>query len=129
MPRDPVCCQRTRTCCVDRQGRDALRTPEAAMTRPSKPRLCIGVPVYNGERYLEPAIGSLLAQTFSDFRLIISDNASTDGTEEICRALARRDRRIEYHRSTRNRGPAWNFNRVVELADAEYFKWAAYDDL
>lgn len=93
------------------------------------PRLCIGLPVYNGEAYLAPALDSLLGQTFSDFRLIVSDNASSDGTEAICRSYARRDARIEYHRAASNHGLTWNFNRVVELADGEYFKWAAYDDL
>ena len=92
-------------------------------------RLCIGLPVYNGENYVAQAIESILAQTFADFRLIISDNASTDATEEICRSYSRRDRRIEYHRETQNRGAAWNFNRLVALADTEYFKWAAHDDL
>jgi glycosyltransferase involved in cell wall biosynthesis len=92
-------------------------------------RLCIGLPVYNGERYLAQAIESLLGQTFTDLRLIISDNASTDGTEAICRAFSERDRRVSYHRSPVNRGAAWNFNRVVALADAEYFKWAPHDDV
>jgi glycosyltransferase involved in cell wall biosynthesis len=102
--------------------------PEEAMTQPQKPRVCIGVPVYNGENYLAQAIESLLAQTFTHFRIIISDNASTDGTEEICRSYMRRDRRVAYHRNPVNRGAAWNFNRVVDLADAEYFAWAAHDD-
>lgn len=92
-------------------------------------RLSIGLPVYNGERYLAQAIQSLLDQTFADFTLILSDNGSTDGTEEICRAYARRDGRIRYHRWPQNRGAAWNFNRVFELAESPYFKWAAHDDL
>ena len=98
------------------------------MARP-QPLLSIGLPVYNGQNYLAPALESLLGQTFSDFRLIISDNASTDSTEEICRGFAARDARIAYHRSPENRGLAWNFNRVVALADSELFKWAAHDDL
>ena len=95
----------------------------------TKPRLRIGLPVYNGERFLAQAIESLLGQTFSDFHLVIADNASTDRTEEICRSYVQRDRRISYQRSAVNRGAAWNFNCVARLADAEYFKWAAYDDL
>ncbi len=91
--------------------------------------LSIGLPVYNGEVYLEAALVSLLGQTFGDFELIISDNASTDSTEEICRSYAANDSRIQYFRAERNRGAAWNFNRVVKLAGGEYFKWAAYDDL
>lgn len=92
------------------------------------PRVTIGLPVYNGDQFLAEAIDTLLAQTFSDFELIISDNASTDGTEAICRDRAARDPRIRYFRSDTNRGAMWNFNRVVELARGEYFKWAAHDD-
>ena len=93
------------------------------------PRVSVGLPVYNGERFLEFAIGSLLGQTCGDFELIISDNASTDGTEAICRRYASLDSRVRYYRSERNRGAAWNHNRVVELARAPYFKWAAHDDI
>jgi glycosyltransferase involved in cell wall biosynthesis len=93
------------------------------------PRLTIGLPVYNGEEFLARALDSLLAQTFTDFRLVISDNASTDGTADICRDYAQRDARIVIHRAAENGGVAWNFNRVVHLADTEYFKWATHDDL
>jgi len=93
------------------------------------PRVSIGVPVYNGERHLPAALDSLLAQTCREFELIISDNASTDGTSEICRAYAARDARIRYHRIEQNRGSAWNFNRVVELSMAPCFTWAAHDDV
>jgi glycosyltransferase involved in cell wall biosynthesis len=93
------------------------------------PRVTIGLPVYNGDAFLAAAIDSLLAQTYRDFELIISDNASTDGTEAICRDRAARDGRICYYRSDTNRGAMWNFNRVVELARGEYFKWAAHDDV
>lgn len=92
-------------------------------------RLSIGLPVYNGEKFIREAIDSLLAQTFQDFELIISDNASTDKTEEICREYAAQDERIRYYRNDTNIGCAGNFNRVFELATGEYFKWAAYDDL
>lgn len=85
--------------------------------------------MYNGENYLKDALDSLLAQTFEDFELIISDNGSTDGTAEIGRAYAAGEPRIRYYRNERNLGAAWNFNRVVELADGEYFKWAAHDDI
>jgi len=97
-------------------------------TSPAVPRVTIGLPVYNGDAFLAAAIDSLLAQTYRDFELIISDNASTDGTEAICRDRAARDPRIRYHRSATNRGAMWNFNVVVELARGEYFKWAAHDD-
>ncbi|MDZ8107397.1 MAG: glycosyltransferase family 2 protein [Nostoc sp. DedQUE12a] len=95
----------------------------------NQPRLSVGLPVYNGEKFLQEALDSLLAQTFEDFELIISDNASTDKTEEICRAYANQDKRIRYYRNQHNIGCACNFNRVFELASGEYFKWAAYDDL
>ena len=92
------------------------------------PSISIGMPVYNGERYIRQALESLLAQDFEDFELIISDNASTDGTQEICREYALRDSRIRYYRNQTNMGMVWNFNRVFELATAEYFMWAAHDD-
>ncbi|HXS09474.1 MAG TPA: glycosyltransferase family 2 protein [Candidatus Krumholzibacteria bacterium] len=88
----------------------------------------MGLPVYNGERFLGRAIDTLLAQTYRDFELIIVDNASSDGTEDICRAYAQRDRRIHYWRNGRNLGAMGNFRRVFELARGELFKWAAHDD-
>jgi glycosyltransferase involved in cell wall biosynthesis len=94
-----------------------------------KPRVSIGMPVYNGERYLLETLDSLLAQTFKDFELIISDNGSTDRTEQICRSYAARDGRIRYYRGETNRGAAWNHNRVFALSSGEYFKWQAHDDL
>lgn len=92
-------------------------------------RVSIGLPVYNGERFISEALESLLAQTFEDFEIIISDNASVDGTEGICRDFAARDARVKYHRKTTNEGAACNFNRTFELATGEYFKWAAHDDI
>lgn len=94
-----------------------------------RPRVSIGVPVYNGADYLAETLDSLLSQTFSDFELIISDNASTDSTESICRAYAVKDSRIRYFRNRANLGAAANYNRVFELSSGEYFKWAAHDDL
>jgi len=94
-----------------------------------RPRISIGLPVYNGERYLQRAIDSVLAQTLPDFELIISDNASTDRTAEICRECASRDRRIRYVRHPINVGVTKNFNGVVAHATAPYFKWLSADDL
>ena len=102
---------------------------EAVNRVQSVPKVSIGLPVYNGENYLEEALDSILAQTFTDFELIISDNASTDRTEEICRAYVARDDRVQYLRNATNRGAAWNYNRLVDVAQGEYFKWAAHDDL
>ena len=84
--------------------------------------------MFNGEAYLQEAIDSILSQTFTDFELIISDNASDDGTAEICRSYAGKDSRVRYYRSDRNLGGAWNYNRVFALASGQYFKWAAHDD-
>jgi glycosyltransferase involved in cell wall biosynthesis len=92
-------------------------------------RLTIGMPVYNGDDYLAQAIESILGQTLGDFELIISDNASTDGTEEICRGYAQKDERVRYHRNQKNLGAARNYNYVVETARGPLFKWAAHDDL
>jgi len=93
------------------------------------PRVSIGLPVYNGDGYLEEAITSILSQSFDDLELIISDNASTDRTEEICRRFAAQDERVHYHRLEQNEGAAPNYNKVFELARGEFFKWAAHDDL
>lgn len=93
------------------------------------PRVSIGLPVYNGERFLREALDSLVTQTFEDFELVISDNGSSDGTQEICRAYEAKDRRIRYYRQDQNRGGAWNHNRVFALSKGEYFKWASHDDL
>jgi glycosyltransferase involved in cell wall biosynthesis len=94
-----------------------------------KPRVGIGLPVFNAENYLEQALNSILAQTFPDFDLIISDNASTDRTYEICQTYFAQDNRIRYFRNEKNLGAAPNFNRVFQLSAHEYFKWAPYDDL
>src|SRR5262245_4895997 len=92
-------------------------------------RLSIGLPVYNGERFLPSALDSLLTQTFSDFELIICDNASADRTPQICETYRQRDHRVRYVRNERNLGAIANFNRVFELSAAPLFKWAAHDDL
>jgi len=94
-----------------------------------KPRVSIGLPVYNGENFLKEALDSILNQTFEDFELIISDNASTDRTEEICREYLAKDSRIRYYRNSQNLGAAGNYNRVFDLSRGEYFKWAAHDDV
>lgn len=99
------------------------------MVRESRPRVSIGLPVYNGEKFLNATIDSLLAQTFPDFEIVISDNASTDRTEEICRAYATADPRVRYVRVDVNRGAGWNYNHVFDLARGDYFKWQAHDDL
>ena len=92
-------------------------------------KIAIGLPVFNGEAYLPQALDSILSQTYADFDLIISDNASGDGTEGICRDYARRDSRIHYRRQAINVGAAANYNFVFQQCDSQYFKWAAHDDV
>jgi glycosyltransferase involved in cell wall biosynthesis len=92
------------------------------------PCVSVCLPVYNGERHIREAIRSILKQTFEDFELIISDNASTDGTQEICREVTARDDRLRYFRADANRGLAWNFNRAFELATGRYLVWMCHDD-
>jgi glycosyltransferase involved in cell wall biosynthesis len=93
------------------------------------PRLSIGLPVYNGEKYLAESLDALLGQTYEDFELIISDNASTDGTADICRRYGKQDSRVRYICQQRNIGCAPNHNYLVNEARGELFKWASHDDL
>jgi glycosyltransferase involved in cell wall biosynthesis len=96
------------------------------------PKVIIGLPVYNGENYLQQALDSILAQTYDNLQVVIGDNASSDRTEEIIRAYAAKDARVLYYRHDRNIGAAPNYNfvfhKAVELG-AIYFKWAAHDDV
>jgi hypothetical protein len=94
-----------------------------------QPRLSIGMPVYNGERFLDETLESILAQSFDDFELLISDDGSTDGSYELCQRYAQSDSRIMVSRSDASRGPAHNFNRVFRLSGGELFKWCAADDV
>ena len=95
----------------------------------TRPLVSIGLFLYNGDRFLEAAIESFLNQTLKDFELIISDNCSTDRSDEICRRYAAQDSRIRYYRNERNMGAGWNIRRVYELATGKYFKQAAHDDM
>lgn len=93
------------------------------------PVVSIGLPVYNGERFVSEAIQCVLDQTFSDWELLICDNASTDSTVEICRQFAARDSRIRIHQNARNMGVCFNYSEVFRLSRGRYFKWMAHDDL
>ena len=90
-------------------------------------KLYIGVPVFNGEATIGAALDSVLSQQFEDWTLLISDNASTDGTEVICREFAERDPRIRYHRQTHNVGAWNNFKFLLAQADCPYFTWLSDD--
>jgi glycosyltransferase involved in cell wall biosynthesis len=98
-------------------------------TASGRPALTIGMPVYNGERFLREAIDSILAQTFEDFVLVVSDNASTDRTLEIVKEYAVADPRVVLLREETNQGAAWNFNRVFAECRTPFFKWASSDDV
>src|ERR1700733_4849510 len=101
-------------------------TPATAQT---SPRVSIGMPVRNGQKYIREAIDSIIAQTFTDWELIVCDNASTDATEEIVREYAQRDPRVPYHRNPQDIGPANNHNVGVAMSRGEYFRWHAHDDM
>ncbi|AFS80007.1 glycosyl transferase family protein [Candidatus Nitrosopumilus koreensis AR1] len=90
--------------------------------------ISIGLPVYNGEKFLEKRIKGILNQTFQDFEIIISNNASTDATEKICLEMQKQDSRITYHKQSTNIGGMSNFDYVLQNAKREFFVWAAVDD-
>jgi glycosyltransferase involved in cell wall biosynthesis len=94
-----------------------------------RPKVTFGLPVYNGELFISRTLDSLLAQTYQDFEIVICDNASTDRTQEIICHYAAQDNRIRIYRNKKNMGATYNYNRVLELASGEYFKWIAADDV
>ena len=98
------------------------------MGKSNNPLVTVGIPVFNGEKYIRKAIDSILAQTFSNFNCIISDNGSTDQTEIICKEYEKKDERITYVKHEKNLGPDFNFRFVLSKAKSKYFVWLAYDD-
>ena len=92
------------------------------------PLVSIGLPVFNGAQYLAEVLDSLLGQTYTNFELIISDNASTDETQEICQAYAAKDPRVCYYRNRENIGAVQNWYRTFDLSRGEYFTSAGHDD-
>ena len=94
-----------------------------------QPRITVGIPIYNGADWIGETAASLLGQTFSDLEVVICDNASQDNTREVCLALAERDPRVRYFRNERNLGAPQNFNRCLDYARGEYFKWNSASDL
>ncbi|MGI0058007.1 MAG: glycosyltransferase family 2 protein [Nitrosarchaeum sp.] len=91
--------------------------------------MSIGLPIYNSEKFIHKKLDSLLEQTFPDFEIIISDNASTDLTSKICEEYAKKDKRICYFQQNKNMGAWWNYNFVLQKAKCEYFLWSAVDDI
>jgi glycosyltransferase involved in cell wall biosynthesis len=106
-----------------------MSTPVQTAGRGSRALVSIALPVYNGERFVGDAIESILSQDFTDFELVISDNASTDATSEICRRFVERDPRVCYVRNSQNIGIAANFTQSFGLVSGRYFKWMAADDM
>ncbi len=111
----------------DRAPHSHARPPATDTT--SAPRLTVGLPVYNGEEHLAASLDALLGQSYEDFELVISDNASTDGTADICRSYEKEDSRVRYFRQPHNIGSAGNHNFLADQARTELFKWASHDDL
>lgn len=103
--------------------------PDLVPKRNHPPTVSVGMPVFNGDQFIEEAIESILAQTFEDFELVIVDNHSTDRTSEICQSVVSRDHRVRYIRQRVNYGLNHNFNSAFRLTSGKYFKWAASDDV
>ena len=99
------------------------------MNQQIRPKVTIGLPVYNGEKFIRKNLDSLLSQSYPYFELIISDNASTDSTSSICKEYEKKDKRIRYIRQKKNMGAVWNFYFVLHQAKHDFFMWAAADDL
>ncbi len=93
-----------------------------------KIKVSIGLPTYNGEKYIKQAIESVLSQTYTNFELIISDNASTDSTSLICKDYEKKDKRVIYIQHEKNRGWDFNFPFVLEKSKSDYFVWLGDDD-
>ncbi len=106
-----------------------MAAPVPGISSSSSPRLSLGLPVYNGERFLPACLDSIFSQTWDNFEIIACDNASTDSTGAILADYAARDARLRIHRADANRGAAANFNWTFELARGELFKWCAADDV
>lgn len=110
------------------QGSPTDPISAVAARKSGRASVAIGIPVFNGEAFLERTLDSVLAQDYGDFRVHVSDNDSTDATEQICREYAARDSRIEYEKNAENIGVFRNFDRVFERSESDYFKWWAVGD-
>lgn len=94
----------------------------------NSPLVTVGIPVYNDEKYIVAAIEDILAQTYRNLEIVISDNCSTDGSGGICVGYVGKDARVRYVRQERNIGPHANFKYLMDHAQGVYFMWAASDD-
>lgn len=96
---------------------------------PMTPLVSIGMPIFNEERFLDASLHSLRNQDYPNLEIVISDNGSNDRTLEICERHAAEDARIRIVRFVENQGAPANFERALELAQGQYFMWAAGHDL
>ena len=92
------------------------------------PKVSIGIPVYNGEKFLRNALDCILNQSYENIEIIISDDTSTDSTKSICEEYMKKDLRIKYILQKENLGAFHNFNFVLTQAKSKYFMWAEVDD-
>ena len=99
------------------------------MNQTNKPLVSIGLPVFNGEDFLESSIDTLLSQSYQNIEVIVCDNASTDKTQLIVERYCSKDARVKYHRHKKNLGAALNYNSTFDMSSGKYFKWAAHDDI
>ena len=97
-------------------------------TTTSLPLVSIGIPTYNGANKIEKALNSILNQNYPNIEIVISDNGSTDNTEEVVREYAERDHRIKYFKQPQNKGLSFNFEFVLQNATGKYFLWLSDDD-
>jgi glycosyltransferase involved in cell wall biosynthesis len=103
--------------------------PEITQASDKQPLVTVGVPVYNGEEYIQSALDSLLSQIYQNIKIVISDNASVDHTAEICQEYEKKYKKIRYYKNDVNYGSVYNYNKLVDLSDGKYFMWASSHDL
>jgi hypothetical protein len=110
-------------------GAARLTRPEDATREAIAPTLTVGIPTFNRRAMLAGALESALGQSFRDIHVLVSDNGSRDGTEELVRSLAEHETRLQYHRFAENRGPAENWRYLLESARTELVALLPDDDL
>ncbi len=98
-------------------------------TNSHNPKISVGIPVYNGEKFIRKSVESVLQQNYGNFELIISDNASIDSTTDICNKFLKKDDRIKFFKQNKNMGANWNFNFLLEKSIGKYFVWVAADNI
>lgn len=95
----------------------------------SSASVVLGVPVHNSERFLAETLESIAAQDHPNIEVVISDDASTDGTPAICEAFVRAHPRARLVRHAQRLGWVGNYNSLLRYATADCFAWIPHDDL